>query len=492
MQEFRQKTISALTWSGAIQSSQYSFQFLISVVLARLLTPTDFGLVGMVLVLTGFAARFSDLGMGAALVQKLEITGEQTDSVFWINMMIGAGLTALFILLAPLIAVFYREPSLVPLTRVLALIFIFHALGNVHRVVLQRKLDFKRIAQVEVSALLFGGVLAIGMAVMGFGAWSLVVQPLVNGLMTSLLFWWLVDWRPRRRFHFGKIRELSSFAFHLMGFDFFNYWVRQFDNVLIGWKLGSAPLGLYSRAYNLMVFPVSRLGGLISRVMFPALSAIQEDRVRVKRVYLQVTRGISLITFPLMVGMLVVAGNFISVVFGQQWMGAVPVLKLLCVSGLFQSIGTTVGWIYTSQGRTDIMFRWGFASGVIRISAFVIGVQWGIVGMAAAVVISGLILWIPSWVIPGRLIDLRFGEMVKNLLPVFLCAVMMGVFVAAVGLVIPGNWPAAAELMVQVLAGIGCYAALVHVCRIQAYEEVREVVLNKIKSRRAGKLEGNR
>jgi PST family polysaccharide transporter len=490
MEEFRQKTISALTWSGAIQSSQYGFQFLISVVLARLLTPVDFGLIGMVMVLTGFAARFSDLGMGAALVQKLEVTEEQTDSVFWINIMIGAGLTALFMLTAPLIAWFYKEPGLVSLTRVLALIFIFHAFGNVHRVVLQRRLDFKRIAQVEVSALLLGGVLAIGMALMGFGVWSLVAQPLVNGLTTSILFWLLVDWRPEFRFRPGKIKELTSFAFHLMGFDFFNYWVRQFDNILIGWKLGSAPLGLYSRAYNLMVFPVSRLGGLISRVMFPALSAIQEDRQRVKRVYLQVTRGIALITFPLMVGMLVVADNFMLTVFGRQWMGAVPVLELLCVAGLFQSIGTTVGWIYTSQGRTDIMFKWGVAAGVVRITSFVIGVHWGIVGVAAAVVISGLVLWIPSWIIPGRLIELRFGEMAKNVLPLFLSAVVMGLFVTAISVVIPGDWPVAVVLLVQILAGVASYAALVHVFGVQAYIEVREVVVSKLKSKRAVKVGG--
>ena len=491
MKDFRQKTISALTWSGAIQSSQYGFQFLISVVLARLLTPTDFGLIGMVMVLTGFAAKFSDLGMGAALVQKLDVTEEQTDSVFWINIMIGLGLTALFFFSAPLIALFYQEPALIPLTRVLAFIFIFHAFGNVHRIVLQRKLDFKRIAQVEVSSLLIGGGLAIGMAVMGFGVWSLVAQPIVNGLLNSLFFWIIVDWRPGFRFKSDKIGELTSFAFHLLGFDFFNYWFRQLDNVLIGWKWGSASLGLYSRAYNLMVFPISRLGGLITRVMFPALSAIQEDTARVKRVYLQVTRGIALLTFPLMIGMLVVADNFILSVFGSQWMGAVPVLKLLCVSGLFQSIGTTVGWIYTSQGRTDIMFRWGVASGIVRITAFVIGVHWGITGMAAAVVISGLVLWIPSWVIPGRLIHLRFSEMVKNLLSLFFSAIFMGIVVAAAGLVTPANWPAPVELALQILLGGACYLAIVHIFNVQAYIEVRDVVVSKIKSKRAKKVEGN-
>ncbi len=218
-----------------------------------------------------------------------------------------------------------------------------------------------------------------------------------------------------------------------------------------------------------MLLPVWQISSVISNVMFPALSAIQKDVERVKEMYLKSISVISLFTFPLTLGLLVVSESFVLALFGDKWAAMIPILQVFSLLGAIQSIGTTVGWIYQSQGRTDIMFRWGLVSGSIFIISFVLGLRWGATGVAVAYTVANFLLWYPSWTICARLIQLDFVTILKRLAPTFFSAATMAFAVWILGLIIPGSWSYAAHLALQVAFGAAVYWVLVRWLHSDAY-----------------------
>lgn len=476
MTDLRRQTFSGLRWSAASQAVQQGARFAIAVVLARLLAPEQFGLIGMIYIFTGFAAVLGDLGLGAALVQRRDIDDDHLTAVFWTSIAAGGALTLAFIAGAPLVAAFYDEPALRPLTTVIAFEFVIVSLAVVHRALMNRRMDFRSLSIVETGAAVLSGTLGIAMALMGFGVWSLVAQSLAAAVVSALWMWALSPWRPRLSARRGSLRELFGFSSNLLGFSVLNYWVRNFDDLLVGRVVGSAALGVYTRAYGLMLMPLTQISHVVGRVMFPALSSIQGETARVREIYLRALRAIALITFPMMVGLLVVADEFVLALLGPKWVDLIPVLRIFCLLGIVQSIGVTVGWIYQSQGRTDLMFRWGIAAGAVVMLAFAIGIQWGMIGVAIAyVVASGGVLLYPSFAIPGRLIGLTFADIVRALAPTMVCAGLMGGAVFAVDLLLPGRWPDWAALVSETATGAAVYLALIHLLALPAYRDVREL-----------------
>ncbi len=477
MDNMRTRTLAGLAWSGTAQLARQVLYFIISVILARLVSPHEFGLIAMVTVCTNFANLFSDLGLGAAIVQKSDIQERHLSTVFWINIMAGLLITALVVAAAPLIAMFYREPALRLLTTVIALNFAIGAFKVVQNALLQKAMNFRQLALIEITAVIISGAAAVTAALSGWGVWSIVTQSLVFTTTSVVLVWLCSNWRPARSCDAKAFRELTGFSFNLLGFNMINYWIRNIDHVLVGKYIGPASLGIYTRACGLMLLPVAHISSVIARVMFPVMSELQKDIGKSKEVYLRATRIIALITFPLMAGLLVTAEPFILTVYGNKWQEVSPILKIFCFNGALQSVGTTVGWIYIAQGRTDLMFRWGLFAGAVRGISSLIGLRWGLVGVASAYVLSGcILLWYPAWAIPGRLIGLGFGEMVKNLWGPFYCTVFMGTAVWILGLLLPPEWTHGQYLTAQAGFGVLLYLVLLQFFNIKAYREVRELL----------------
>lgn len=479
MRDLRSRTVAGLGWSGASQLLRQAINFGIGVLLARLLTPDDFGLLGMVMVFTGFVQVFTELGLGSAIIQKPDLEEKHRSTVFWVNLLAGLLLTLLVAALAPLLASFYSEPALVDITIVIAFNFLLGSIGIVQRALLRKEMNFRRLFLVDVAAAIVAGAIAIVMALTGYGVWSLVARLLMSTIVSGVMLWALTQWKPKPLFDFGGLKELLGFSSNLLGFSAINYWIRNFDNLLVGRVIGPSALGIYTRAYGLMLLPLNQVSSVVSQVMFPALSSIQDDFARIRRVYLRANRSIALITFPLMVGLFVVADSFILAVYGEQWAEVIPILRVFCLVGLMQSVGTTVGWIYTSQGRTDLMFRWGLLSGIVRGLAFLIGIRWGVFGVAVAYAASGILLWYPSWAIPGRLVNLSVSAIVTSLSGIFIVASAMGFVVALAGWLTPSSWPAVIKLTVQVTLGVIIYLGLLHLLRIQAYQDVRSLLAER-------------
>jgi PST family polysaccharide transporter len=424
----------------------------------------------MVVVFTGFASVFTDMGFGAALVQKLDLTQHHKNAVFWISVAVGALLTLIFAAAAPYIASFYGVPALQPITLAISIIFFINAFATVKLALLQKAMDFRTLAAAQLTATVLSGLVAIYLAFSGFGVWSIVAMYVASAAVNVAVLWIITPWRPDFSLRWDAVQDLSKFSRNFVGFSAFNYWTRNGDNLLIGRFVGSAALGVYARSYTILLLPVWQVSGVITNVMFPALSAIQKDVKRVRELYLSSISVISLVTFPLTLGLFVVSRSFVLALFGDKWAAMIPLLQIFSLLGAIQSISTTVGWIYTSQGRTDIMFRFGLISGSIFIISFVVGLRWGTLGVAVAYTIANFLLWYPTWSIPARLIDLDFVTMLRRLAPTFYGAGTMAFAVWVLGLVLPNGWSYATHLALQVAFGAIVYWIFVRSLRLDAYK----------------------
>ena len=479
MERFREKILSGLGWSIVAQIARQVISFIISVILARLLMPKDFGLIGMIVIFTGFAALFNELGFSGALIQKERTEDRHYSSIFWLNIGCGFVLMLAMIAAAPWIAKFFDEPRLLPVARLVSLNFLLGAFNIVQKTLLRRSLNFRILAGIEIASTVISGTTAVFLAFMGYGPFALAWQILIFTFAGSIFFWTMSGWYPRIQFDWAAVCELFRFSINLLGSRVIAYWARRADNLIVGKFLGSEALGIYSRAYNLMLLPLSQVTYVVGRVMFPALSRIQSDKVRVKEVYLRSIRMISLLTFPVMLALPFVADSFVLALYGPKWAGIIPILQILCAVGLVQSILATSGWIYTSQGRTDWQLWWTAGTGMLTIIAFVLGVKWGMIGIAVAYTIRVYGTLYFAIAIPGMLINMSFFEVVRALAGTFCCAAAMALLVWVVDELLPTNWGPLVYLAVEVPLGIAVYGGLVHLFRLRSYLELRGVVVEK-------------
>ena len=302
-----------------------------------------------------------------------------------------------------------------------------------------RSMIFKKISLIDIASSLAGLGVVVTLACLHAGVWSLVAGTLTNSAISSILLYSMSDWRPRLLFSWTDVRSVMNFGLNLSAFNLFNYFARNADNGIVGRYLGSAALGFYQLAYNIMMFPVQGIAQVLSQVMFPAFSEIQHDNERFRQIYLRICSSIALITFPLMTGAAILAEPLINTVYGPRWANVIPVLTILAPVGLIQSIVTTVGQIYTAKGRTDLLFKVGGAASVLYVISFIVGLPWGIRGVALSYAICVGLLLLPSLYIPFRLIDLRLIDLWHALKGIAASTVLMAVVVIACRRTITGH-----------------------------------------------------
>lgn len=382
-----------------------------TVILARLLSPTDFGLIAMVTAVTGFLAMFKDLGLSMATIQRPEISHAQVSNLFWINLAVSTALTLLVIALAPVLAWFYGEPALVGITSAIAGAFLFGGLAVQHLAILKRQMRFTRLAVIEILSMIIAAVAAVVSALNGWGYWALVVLVVTEPVVTGLGSWIASDWRPRRPSRREGTRSLATFGGHITGFNVVNYFARNLDNILIGRVWGGNQLGLYSKAYELLLFPIRQINAPLASVAIPALSRLVTTPQRYRRAYVGTLEKMVMITMPGVVFMIFTADWLIEVVLGSQWSGASAIFAWLGVAALTQPIGNSTGWLFISQGRARDMFHWGILGGTIAMISIIAGLPWGAVGVAMSYALIGvfvrtpLLIWFVGRAGPIRPVD---------------------------------------------------------------------------------------
>jgi PST family polysaccharide transporter len=472
----KDKAISGIYWSALAQFSQEGLGILTTLILARFLSPDAFGLLGMVVVFVGFISIFQGLGLGPSIIQDRELGDESLSSIFWLNLIFSTILFLLAISVAPLISSFYGEARLASIMRVLALTFPFGSFGTVPGAILTKHMMFKKLAITRNVSVAMGSLVGITLALMGFGVWALVWQGLTQTLIKSLLLWIIVPWNPQWVLSYKKIKRQLYFGINLQLGTILNYFTRNADDLLVGKFVGAGTLGIYQMAYRLMLWPLQKVSRVVGEVMFPALSTIQNDTELVKRIFLKVTRSIALITFPMVLGMWVTAPTIVHVVLGQKWADVIPIFQVLCILGLFQSIATNTGWIFLSQGRTDIRLKLQVPFSTLFIISFLIGIRWGAMGVAVCYTIASLLATPIQFQVAGRLVGMTFMDVVKAVSGVMICAVIMAACVLGLGQILPSEWPRWLNLMLQVSFGIIFYFSLIYIKQLKAYVDVKEIL----------------
>ena len=400
---------------GVVAISSQGLKFAITIaatsVMARLLTPNDYGLIGMVAVVTGFVSMYKDLGLSAATIQKSEINSDQISTLFWVNLLLSVGIALFTAAIAPLVAWFYGESRLIWITVVTAVGFIISGIAVQHEALLRRQMRYFALALIGLSSMAMGYVVGIIMAWKGFHYWALVASQLAVATTSTLLVFSFVRWTPGLPKRNTGVRSMIKFGGNLTGFTTINYFSRNLDNLLIGRFWGAQQLGLYSRAYQLMGLPIEQINEPITSVAVPSLSRLTDSPETYRKAYLRMLEKIALLTMPCVVLLIVTSDSIIQIVLGSQWAGATRIFILLGITVLFQPIANTTGWLLITQGRTDHMLQWGLISGPITMAAIVAGLPWGAVGVAASYafarvcIVDPLLYWFVGRRGPVRTLD---------------------------------------------------------------------------------------
>ncbi len=396
--------------------------FAATLVIARLLSPREFGLVGMVVAITGFVDMFKDMGLATVTVQRESITKEQLSALFWLNAASGFVLMALTAAIAPLVSWGYGEPVLRNVTLALSATLLLSGLSVQHQALLRRELRFQSLAVVQIVGSFTGVVVVVVAAWSGLGLWALVLRQIAYQLASGLTAWFTVRWWPGwpKR---ADVRSLIGMGGHVTGFQVTNYVERNLDDVLVGRFAGATDLGCYSRAYELLRLPLQQIADPVGTVALPTLSRLNGDPARYREAYLRIAQPLLLVTIPLCPFLLFSADWIVHLAFGNQWSNTVPMFQWLGVSLLMKPVFFSCGWLFVSQGRTQELWRWGVLATILAVASFIVGLPWGAVGVAASYTLLDLVVRGPLllyWI--GRRGPVSSRDLLMQTVPSWVCA----------------------------------------------------------------------
>ncbi|MCC3719630.1 MOP flippase family protein [Rouxiella badensis] len=414
-------------WNSFSQFFKIGIQLVNIVYLAKLIPPAEYGLMAMALVVLNMAILLRDLGTSAAIIQRKELTNSLINTVFWLNTFMGLALAVIVVLASPVIAEIYHQPKLIPVLMLLSITFPLSSCAAAHLALLERDSKFKKISGIEISSSMVSVIVAVVLANLGYGVYSLVFQAITLNLMSAIQFWLASSWRPFLR-EFIKLDELKSifgFSANLSFFNFVNYFSRNADSFIIGKFMSVFILGNYSLAYRIMLFPLQSLTFIASRSLYPVLSRSQDNNADISKTYLNCVFVILLITAPLMSGLALLSKPFVLMVFGQQWSLVGDILKCLAPTAIIQSVLSTTGSVFMAKGRTDILMKLGIIGTILQVGAFLIGVHFDIITFALLYFVANVLNALPVMYCLLKLINSNFKDLIVKIAPVVGATIVM-------------------------------------------------------------------
>ena len=426
-EDLKRKSARGAAATGVNQAANFVLRLGSTAVLARLLTPHDYGLVGMTAVITGFASMFKDAGLTSATIQRSEITHRQVSMLFWINLLLGCAIAVILVAISPAVAALYREPRLTGITCALAVPFVFGGLTLQHQALLRRQMRFAALAVIEIVSLTAGIGVGIAMAWWGFGYWSLVGMSITTAAVNAAGVWVAMPWRPGGARRNSGVRPLLKFGSDLLGFDMVHYFALQADSFLIGWFWGPAPLAFYQKCYALMMQPVGQIASPFGAVIMPALSRLQNDPARFRRFYLGVLELTTSLSLPSVCLIALFAREIVLVVLGPAWLDSVPLFRLLAPAAALIVMNYPWGMLLISLGQTRKYRVTGIACAAIVVASFLIGVPFGIQGVALAYSIAMCLVAVPvQWFITKDT-PITMGDVFKTWAPPVFAAILAAI-----------------------------------------------------------------
>ncbi len=480
MGSLKGKTINGILWSSVDSFFNQGLLFIFGIVLARLLTPKEFGLIGMITVFISVSESFINSGFSQALIRKRECTETDFSTVFYFNTTIGIICFAILYISAPLISNFLNEPQLTDLVRVLGVVLIVDSLTMVQRAILTRRLDFKLQTKASIISTFFSGIVGITMAYSGFGVWSLIAKTISKATVNSFLLWLWNKWRPLLLFSVKSFKDLFGFGSKLLASGLIDTIYRNIYDLIIGKYYSAQELGFYTRANMFKNLPSNQLTSIISRVAYPALAQMQDDKLSLKRGYKKIIKSTMYVSFILMAGMAAVAEPMVLTLVGEKWRPCVIYLQLLCFIGAMYPLHAINLNMLNVQGRSDLFLKLEIIKKILAVPTIIIGIFWGIKVMIFGMWFNNIVAYYLNSYYSGRHINYPIREQVADILPSLLLALTVGTIVALAGWLFPlASFP---KLIVQVLLGGILVFGLSELFKLKDYLYLKDMVRTNIKT----------
>jgi O-antigen/teichoic acid export membrane protein len=469
-QSLKSQTVRGLFWSFLESAGLKGVQFAVGVVLARILFPEQFGLIGMLTIFMAVAQAFIDSGFGAALIQKREVTATDMCSIFYFNIFLGLVSAGILCGVAPLIADFYSQPTLTLLTRALSLILVINSFGLIQETILAKQISFKTNTQASLVASVLSGVAGVILAATGFGVWALVAQQILSSLFRTLFLWFLSSWRPAWAFSFESLRKMFGFGSKMLISGLLNQIFSNCYLLIIGRLFSATDLGFFTRAKTLGELPAQTLSWMVGRVTFPAFSKIQDDPARLKSGLKKALVLLVMVNFPMMICLLVIARPLVLLLLTEKWTDSIPYLQLFCVVELMFPLHLINLNVLQAIGRSDLFLRLEIIKKILIIINVSITWQWGISAMICGMIITSLLSYYLNSYYIGTLINYAIREQFWDFAAYLLMAGLTAIGVYAVGLLsFPNLW---SQLVVQLSIGMFSYVGLCRLFRLSVFMDV--------------------
>ena len=477
----KQKTINGLIWSFSDNLILLGVNFITGIVLARLLSPREFGLIGMTTIFIALGQSLADSGFGQALIRKKECTQADYSTVFFFNIAVGVFWYLLLVTSATTVATFFREPQLKPLLPILGLGVILNTLSLIQTTLLTKRVDFKLQARISGVSSILSGVIGLVFAFKGYGVWSLVALTLSKNALNTLFLWLWNGWKPSLIFDIYSFKEMFGFGSKLLGAGLIDTAYRNIYLAVIGKYFSAIELGYYTRADAFNQLPSQNITSVIQRVSFPVLSSIREDIPKLKAGYKKLIKSTMLISFVLMIGMSAVAKPLVLALIGEKWLVSAEYLQLLCFVGMFYPLHALNLNILNVLGRSDLFLRLEFIKKALAIPIIIIGINYGIKLMIMAMIINTLIAYYLNSYWSGRLICYSMLDQIKDILPSFILALFMGSIVFYSGQILHVSpWIA---LIIQIITGCLLTIAIAEVVKLDSYLYLKQTLVEQINKR---------
>ena len=472
----RSKTVKGVVWSSIERFSTQGVQFLIMIIMARLLTPKDYGLIGMLAIFLAVAQSLIDSGFSQALIRKQDRTDVDNSTVFYFNIVVSSALYLILFIAAPFVADFYNQPELTSVMRVVCLGVILNSLAVVQRALLTVRIDFKTQAKASLSAAVISGCIGIVLAYCGFGVWSLVVQQLLNLSVNTLLLWIFSKWRPIAVFSWKSFHELFAFGSKMLASGLLDTLYRNIYPIVIGKLFSASSLGHYTRAHQFSEFPSSNVTGIIQRVTYPILCGIQDETERLAIVYRKFLKLSAFIIFPLMIGLSAVARPFIDIALGTQWGFCGQLLQIICFAMMWYPIHAINLNLLQVKGRSDLFLRLEIIKKILGITVLCITAPFGLVVMCYGQIFNSIVALVINTYYTGKLINVGFIRQMKDLLPTILLSLTMFGAILLVNGFIEVNMH---RLVIGVLVGIIVYASGSYIFKFKELQTLFSLIRRK-------------
>jgi len=476
----KQKALHGVWWSAMERGGAQAVQFVIGVVLARLLLPEQFGLIGMLSIFIMLSQVLLDSGFGRAIVQRKQLTPVDTSSVFYLNIVAGLALAGVLMLVAPAIGLFFEQPELVPLTRFMAISVAIGGFSVVQAALLTRELRYKALTLISVTSILVSGTLGITLAYRDFGVWALAWQQVSMMSMRTALLWLMIGWRPHWSFSLTSLREMFSYGSKLMASGLMYSGFQHVYRVVIGKVYAPAELGFYTRATSLQQTATLSINSIISRVAFPVFASIQDDYVRLKRGMRRMLRSLALVNTPVMLGLLVVAKPLVIVLLTEKWLPSVPLFQVLCLAGVLYPLHLVNVQFLTATGRSGLNLKITTAKNAIKLVALAGTCPFGILAIVWGQFGCSVISYFINSYYTARLLGYSFRDQLLDVAPSFFAGGFMAVCTFPLAY-IPGLQPWML-LLLQAATGAIVFFGMCRLMRLEAFEELYREARVKAKS----------